>query len=389
MTNSDQFLTESDRATLLDSVVRYLETKFPRNEIERRDREHIPPYDALPIYGELGLLHFAVPNTDGHRDFDWRMVLDIQMLLAGHAYFLGSIYNRIVSFSVLPIAINGDAQQRATFLPRLLRGECFFGLALTEPEAGTSLKRLQTQLCSKDGHLYLTGLKHWISDANGASHLVVICKDPESGEAGQVSAIVVPVDSVGISMTPMSKVGNNCMPSFQVQFENVRIDPSWVLGRRGDGMSVLASTLRYSRASLAATCLGSTVAVLEYTKQYINERLIGRRRLSEFQIHRHQMVDFFTRAHQLTLLLKEIAGQINDSRVVGKSMPIDMSSSMAKVLGTELLQEVANYCMQIHASNGYDASSLIARIWRDSRLFTFGEGANEMHRDNLAKFWID
>jgi alkylation response protein AidB-like acyl-CoA dehydrogenase len=389
MTTNSQFLAETDRALLLNSLARYLEMKFPYREIERRDREHVPPYDALPAYGELGLLHFAVPNTDGYDNFDWNMVLDIQMQLAGHAYSLGSIYNRLVSFSVLPIAINGNADQRAKFLPKFLRGECFFGLALTEPEAGTSLKRLQTELVNTGGQRYLSGLKHWISDAAGASHLVVICRDPEQDGQSAVSAIVVPVDSPGISMSLMSKVGNNCMPSFQVQFNKVRVDDSWVLGHRGDGLSVLASTLRYSRASLAATCLGSTVAVLEHTKQYINERFIGRKRLAEFQVHRHRLVDFFARAHQLMLVLKDIAFQINGSEVVSKNMPIDAAASMAKVLGTELLQEVTNYCMQLHASNGYDANSLVARAWRDSRLFTFGEGANEMHRDNLAKHWID
>jgi len=62
---------------------------------------------------------------------------------------------------------------------------------------------------------------------------------------------------------------------------------------------------------------------------------------------------------------------------------------MAKVLSTELLQEVSTYCMHIQASSGYDAGSVVSRVWRDSRLFSFGEGANEMHRDSLAKFWLD
>jgi len=309
--DNSQILSRADRSVLLDSLQRYLETECAQDEVARRDREHLPPYDLLPRYGDLGLIHFATPNVDGNEAFDWTMVLDIQLLLAGHAYFLGSIYNRLISFSVLPVAINGNQDQRAVFLPKFLRGECFFGLALTEPEAGTSLKQLQTELICKDGKLFLTGLKHWISDAKGASHLIVICKDQELEGRRRVTAVLVPTNSVGISMMPMSKVGNNCMPSFQVQFDDVLVEPTWIIGGRGDGMGVLSSTLRYSRASLAATCLGSTLSTLEHAKQYVNARLIGRKRLAEFQVHRHKLVDFFTRAHQINLLLREIASQFN------------------------------------------------------------------------------
>ena len=389
--DNSQILSRADRSVLLDSLQRYLETECAQDEVARRDREHLPPYDLLPRYGDLGLIHFATPNVDGNEAFDWTMVLDIQLLLAGHAYFLGSIYNRLISFSVLPVAINGNQDQRAVFLPKFLRGECFFGLALTEPEAGTSLKQLQTELICKDGKLFLTGLKHWISDAKGASHLIVICKDQEMEGRRRVTAVMVPTNSVGISMISMSKVGNNCMPSFQVQFNDVLVDPTWIIGGRGDGMAVLSSTLRYSRASLAATCLGSTLSTLERAKQYVNARLIGQKRLAEFQVHRHKLVDFFTRAHQINLLLREIASQFNgvEPQSDNRDIPLDVSASMAKVLSTELLQEVSSYCMHIQASSGYDAGSLVSRVWRDSRLFSFGEGANEMHRDSLAKFWLD
>jgi alkylation response protein AidB-like acyl-CoA dehydrogenase len=389
--DNSQILSRADRSVLLDSLQRYLETECAQDEVARRDREHLPPYDLLPRYGDLGLIHFATPNVDGNEAFDWTMVLDIQLLLAGHAYFLGSIYNRLISFSVLPVAINGNQDQRAVFLPKFLRGECFFGLALTEPEAGTSLKQLQTELICKDGKLFLTGLKHWISDAKGASHLIVICKDQELEGRRRVTAVLVPTNSVGISMMPMSKVGNNCMPSFQVQFDDVLVEPTWIIGGRGDGMGVLSSTLRYSRASLAATCPGSTLSTLEHAKQYVNARLIGRKRLAEFQVHRHKLVDFFTRAHQINLLLREIASQFNGAELQSDKgdVPLDVSASMAKVLSTELLQEVSTYCMHIQASSGYDAGSVVSRVWRDSRLFSFGEGANEMHRDSLAKFWLD
>lgn len=55
-------------------------------------------------------------------------------------------------------------------------------------------------------------------------------------------------------------------------------------------------------------------------------------------------------------------------------------AAQAKVLASETLQAVAGEGMQIMASAGYAAESAMNRILRDSRLYTFGEGANEMLR---------
>jgi alkylation response protein AidB-like acyl-CoA dehydrogenase len=55
------------------------------------------------------------------------------------------------------------------------------------------------------------------------------------------------------------------------------------------------------------------------------------------------------------------------------------------VIATETLLDVANDGMQILASAGYSAESDMQRIWRDARLYTFGEGTNEIQRDIIAK----
>jgi len=57
---------------------------------------------------------------------------------------------------------------------------------------------------------------------------------------------------------------------------------------------------------------------------------------------------------------------------------------MAKIAATEALQFVANHGMQILASAGYSRDNPMQRIWRDARLFSFGEGTNEIQREIIA-----
>ena len=56
----DFSLTEEQRA-VLDTVDRFCARHLPIEEVRRRDRAHIPPYDLLPLMGEAGFFRLALP----------------------------------------------------------------------------------------------------------------------------------------------------------------------------------------------------------------------------------------------------------------------------------------------------------------------------------------
>ena len=60
-------------------------------------------------------------------------------------------------------------------------------------------------------------------------------------------------------------------------------------------------------------------------------------------------------------------------------------AAQAKVVATECLQYVADHGMQVLASAGYSAEGDMQRYWRDARLYSFGEGSNEIQRDIVAR----
>ena len=66
-------------------------------------------------------------------------------------------------------------------------------------------------------------------------------------------------------------------------------------------------------------------------------------------------------------------------------MECKTEASEAKIIATETLNFVTDAGMQILAGAGYDNDSEMQRIWRDARLYTFGEGSNEIQRNIIAK----
>lgn len=374
------FSITNDQKAMLDAVDHYLQTKLPLSEIRRRDFDHVTPYDILPDLGQLGVLGLVAPEKWNGLNQDWLTLSLIQEGAAQHAYFVGSIINRVVGFGLMTLLNNGTHAQQSIWIPKLIRGEGVMSLALTEPSAGSDAGALITRASPQGDGWCINGRKTWISDADGALALLVPARtDPESKGHRGISMFIVPRNTPGIAMTRLPKIGNNAMPSWDISFDDVWVSRDSLLGELHQGFKVLGSTLHYSRASLAATCTGCAQSIIDMTIAHIKERHQFGHPLADFQVVRHRIADMQMRVDQSRLTVRHLAWLISTQQDCRRE------ASQAKVIATETLQDLASQSMQLFASYGYSTESDIQRIWRDSRLYTFGEGANEVHRDLIAK----
>lgn len=374
------FSITPEQQSMLDAVDRFLARRLPPQAVRKRDEARMPPYDLLPDLAALGILGLVVPPAWGGLGQDWQTLSLVQERLAGHAYFVGSIVNRVVGFGLMTMLTHGSQAQRARWIAPLVEGRGLLALALTESQAGTDAGAVRTRAVADGDGWRLHGRKVWISDADWASGLLVVARTDASRRGSKgLSVFVVPRDSPGIAMTPLPKVGNHAMPSWDIAFDDVRVDADALLGPLHAGMAVLGSTLHYSRASLAATCLGCAQSVLQMTLAHVRERQQFGHPLGDFQVVRHRLADMQMRVDQTRLIVRHLAWLI----AIGQ--PCEREASQAKVIATETLQELSNQAMQLFASQGYSVDSDIQRIWRDARLYTFGEGTNEVQRDLIAR----
>lgn len=365
---------------ILDSVDRFMERHMPPEEARRRDEEHLPPYDLLPAMGAAGFLGLPVPEAFGGTAQNWRTVALVQERLAYHAYAVGSIFNRVVGFGAMSLLTYGSEEQQRALLPRVARGECLIALALTEPQAGSDAGAIRTRAQRSGRGWQLTGGKTWISDAQGADYLLTAARtDPDSTRTNGISMFLVPRDAPGIAMTPIPKVGNNCMPSWEIAFDGVALEAGALMGTEGQGFRHLMSTLHYSRASMAATVTGCAQAAVDLAIAHARERQQFGRPIGSFQAIRHRIADMQMRVDATRLVVHHLAHLIAEQRESTRL------ASQAKVQATECLQFVTDHGMQILASAGYASESAMQRYWRDARLYSFGEGSNEIQRDIIAK----
>ena len=377
---ADGRAADRGRAAILASVDGFASRHLPPDEVRRRDREHQPPYDLLPAMGEAGFFALPVPDDYGGLGRSWSEVSLVQERLGWHGYMAASIYNRVVGFGVMSVLTYGSAEQKRDLLPGLLSGYFFMALALTEPGAGSDAGALKTRARRTSGGYVISGSKIWISDAQGARFLLTAARTGEAAKGSDgITLFLVPSDAPGVTLSPLAKVGNNAMPSFEVGFADVEVGDDAVIGEVGGGFRHLMSTLHYSRASMAATVTGAAQAALDGVMAHARERQQFGKPIGSFQVLAHRLADLQTRVDLSRLMVRHLA------TLIARGLPCKREAAQAKVVATETLRDVADQGMQIMASAGYAADSDIQRFWRDSRLYTFGEGTNEILRDGMAR----
>ncbi len=372
-------LTDEQRQ-ILDTVDRLMARHCPPDRVSALDQAAECPLDLLRHFGDAGLLAIPFPERYGGLDGDWTTVTLVQERLGFHAAIAASLYSITVDFGGMSLLTYGSEAQRDRLLPSMIRGDLQFSLALSETGAGTDAANLTTRAERVPQGWRIRGRKTWISAADTAAYLVTPCRTAQGsiGSTG-ISVLLVPPRTPGVHMTRLHKLGNNGLTSWDVAFDDVVVPADALMGEEGRGFAHVLSTLAYSRSGQAANAIGQAQAALDAAVAHARERVQFGAPLTQFQVLRHQLVDLQMRVDQARLVLYRLAWMISTGQRCRRE------SAQAKILASEALQEVARRGMQIMASAGYASGSAMNRHWRDSGLYTFGEGANEMLRDQIAR----
>ncbi|MEM9039084.1 MAG: acyl-CoA dehydrogenase family protein [Actinomycetota bacterium] len=157
-----------------------------------------------------------------------------------------------IGWAAPTILLAGTPEQHERFLDPIFTGEEFWCQLFSEPDAGSDLAALGTR-AELDGDEYvINGSKIWSSGAHHSKFGILIARtDPDLPKHKGVSYFIMPMDSEGLSMSPI--VDMTTAHSFnQVFFDDVRIPASMRVGEEGDGWRLAKVTLSNERVSLSS-----------------------------------------------------------------------------------------------------------------------------------------
>ena len=298
------------------------------------------------------------------------VVREVLMATSSHADSLFALQG-IGSYA---ITIAGTADQRASWLPKVASAESLAALALSEPDAGSDLKAVSTEIVATNDGFVLNGSKSFISNGGSAAFYVVFAK-----EGSGYSMVLVPNDAAGVSVTRTPQIiAPHVMGD--IVFKDVPLTGDARLGEPGQGLDLVLATLGVFRVSVAGAAVGLAQAALEEAVRHTRTRTQFGRPLARLGPVAQMLADSWTEIEMARLLTYRAASLAVDDPAAALQ-----HSSMAKLAASEMASRVVDRCVQMMGRFGLIRHSKIERLYRQARPMRIYEGASEVLRLGIAR----
>ena len=385
-----------DERLLMRSVKEFAEQEVQPmfDEIDRRNIDVIRP--LFKKAADLGLFMAEVPEALGGLELS---LLAIAGMSESRSY-LGGLSSTVFAhqgIGTLPLINFGTQAQIDRYLARCMNGDLMAAFALTEPGSGSDAMNIKTTavLNAEGTHYVVNGAKQWITNAGWADLFILFAK--VDGTA--FSAFLLERDSSGLTIGDHEKLlGLDGSSVCAMQLDDVAIPVENVLGEVGKGHKVAMCTLNLGRMKMSANCAGTAKKILATTTQYATERRQFGHPIADFGLIQRKLADMAARAYGAESVAYRTAGLVYTAtealrRTGTDSLDLKLQTltefsvecAMAKVIGSETYNGLADEALQVYGGNGYSEEYPAARWYRDSRITRIYEGTSEICRLGIAK----
>jgi alkylation response protein AidB-like acyl-CoA dehydrogenase len=204
--------------------------------------------DFSRALGERGYLGLTIPKQYGGqgRSAYARFVVVEELLNFGSPVAAHWIADR----QTAPLLLKyGTEAQKQRFLPSIARGETFFGIGMSEPNAGSDLASVRTRAERQGGGWKLNGQKIWTTHGHRCHFIIALVRT--SGEPGDrhhgLSQMIVDLAAPGVTVRPIVDLTGDSH-FCEIFFDDVSLDGDALVGEEGNGWEQVTAELAFERS---------------------------------------------------------------------------------------------------------------------------------------------
>jgi acyl-CoA dehydrogenase len=280
--------------------------------------------------------------------------------------------------AVTALVAGADAARRSELLPRLASGELLMAVAVDENSRHAPFRVTTQAVADVDGYV-LNGRKTLVLDGHVAEHLIVSARTggaPE--ERSGITLFLIDAKAPGVSITRSHVVDSRGVAT--VELRGVKVASGSVLGKLGEGATVLDAVLDAGRVVLAAELLGVAQESFERTLTYLRERDQFGVKIGSFQALQHRAAHLFCEI-ELTRSVVLRALQALDGQEANRSTLV----SLAKARASEVARIATNEAVQMHGGIGVTDEFDIGFFMKRARAAAETLGDAYFHTDRFAQ----
>jgi isovaleryl-CoA dehydrogenase len=357
-----------------DQVRRFAEERIaPRaHEI---DRSNEFPRDLWTEAGDLGLLGMTVSTEDGGSGMGYLAHTVAMEEISRASAAVGLSYGAHSNLCVNQLALNGNAAQKAKYLPKLISGEHVGALAMSEPGAGSDVVSMQLKAVRRGDVYVLDGRKMWITNGPEADTLVVYAKTAPEANARGISAFIIEKGFKGFTPAQkLDKLGMRGSSTSELVFDSCEVPAANLLGTENQGVRVLMSGLDYERVVLSGGPLGIMAAALDVALPYVRERKQFGQAIGTFELVQGKLADMYASFNACRSYAYTVAAACDRADSTRKD------AAACILFCAEAATRAALDAVQLLGGNGYINDYPTGRLLRDAKLYEIGAGTSEIRR---------
>jgi alkylation response protein AidB-like acyl-CoA dehydrogenase len=258
----------------------------------------------------------------------------------GRGGFAGPVLSvNVVAFA---IAQGGSVAQKEALLPSIAAGEAFAAWCFSGPGATSGIAADGVKVSgSAAGGFTLDGVAAFVQDADIAEYLLVTAK----GEAG-LTQFLLPAGTAGVTISPLDclDLGRRLA---DVRFSGVKVGADALVGEAGGAGPQVERQLQVAVALQCAETVGVTDRALEFTLDWVKQRVAFGRPIGSFQGLKHRLADHAMWLEGAKATTAYAARAIQDAAVDAA-----VAVSVAKSHGGRTATDTIRDCLQMHGGIG-------------------------------------
>jgi alkylation response protein AidB-like acyl-CoA dehydrogenase len=380
--NQAWYLTDDQRA--IQTLAREIAQERIAPLAAHVDETEEYPAGQLRLLGEQGLMGLHIPEEYGGAGAG-ALAYCLAAEEVARACAATSTIFLVQNLGGYPIVLDGNAEQKKRFLPRLATGEITAAFSLSEPGSGSDAAGMTCTAERKGDRYVVNGSKMWVTNGSHAGVITVFVSTDRAQRARGVTALLVEPGTPGFTVGKHEKkLGIRGSPTVALHFTDCEIPVENRLGEEGGGFRLAMRTLEASRPTIGAQAVGIAQAALAAAVAYAKERKSFDQPIAAFQGIQFMLADMAIAVHVSRLAVHHTAILMDRG-----AASTAFEASVAKCLASDTAMKVATDAVQIFGGYGYTREFPVERYMRDAKITQIYEGTNQIQRLVIARALLE